>query len=287
MSEKFNPIIIQAPQLSREWFDARLGNVTGSKVSKTVEYYVPTKEHMTIAYEFYALNEQPLSEDSDFNETLYLVELATEYPIEFCLKAGVELIPTLSRETYKRQVVAERITGLSADADMFITKAMLWGQVQERYAKEQYKGITGNHLEDAPLMLHPKLLCGASPDGLVIDTETGELGNLEAKCLEPWNHLYKIIRANKMPDEHIAQVQMQMWINGRDWCDFVGYDPRVKEGLRVFIKRIERDNFYIDEVLVPGITRFLEECDQDERQFYAIMKSRVDKERFKIMQGAT
>lgn len=276
MSERLTPIIVQAPQLSREWFEARIGNVTGSKVDKTMGYYAPTKAHLIMAHEYYYLN-------ADSFETEYLEQLEA-YPIEYCLKAGVELTQHASRELYKRQVVAERISGMSADEGMFISKAMLWGQMQERFAKAQYKGITGNRLEDAPLMLHPTLLCGASPDGLVIDVETGELGNLEAKCLEPWNHLYKIIKADAVPDEYIPQIQMQMWIDGRDWCDFVGYDPRVKEGLRVFIKRVERDDFFIDEVLVPSVVRFLDECDQDERQFYAIMRDRAarNKEKFLV-----
>lgn len=268
MSAKFNPIIIDAPQLSREWFEGRLGNVTGSEVSKTMSFKNPTKTQLKMALEFYELNPTLYSPE-------YLEQLAF-YPIEYCLKADIELFENSDRVTYKRKKVSERITGLSADADMFVSKAMLWGQMQERFAKAQYKGISGNHLENAPLMLHPTLLCGASPDGFVIDAKTGELGNLEAKCLEPWNHLYKIIKADKMPFEYIPQVQMQMWINGRDWCDFVGYDPRVKEGLRVFIKRIPRDDFYIDEVLVPSIERFLDECDADERQFYAIQKYRTE-----------
>lgn len=271
--EKFDPIVIQAPQLSREWFEARLGNVTGSKVATALWYdsRSATIAKTALAEEYYLLNSGIFTPE--------WVEQMRQYPTEFCMRAGVDVTPTAARETYKRQVVSERISGVSADEDMWRSKAMLWGQEQERYAKQQYKGITGNHLEDAPLLLHPQLLCGASPDGLVVDRETGELGNLEVKCLEPWNHLYKVIRADEMPDDYIPQVQMQMWINNRDWCDFVGYDPRVKKGLRVFIKRTERDNFYIDEVLVPGLLRFLEECDTDERQFYAIQQQRLEQKK--------
>ena len=267
MSERFTPIVVQAPQLSQQWFEARLGNVTGSKVTRTMDYKQPTISQMKIADAYYVLNSAKYSPE--------YAERLREYPIEYCIKAKIELAPNGARETYKRQTVSERISGVSSDEGMFTTKAMLWGQMQERHAKASYKTITQNRVQDSPLMLHPTLMCGASPDGLVIDVQTGELGNLEAKCLEPWNHLYKIIKADKVPEEYIPQIQMQMWIDGRDWCDFVGYDPRVKEGLRVFIKRVERDEFYIDEVLVPNITRFLDECDQDQRQFYAILKKRV------------
>ncbi len=269
MPERLTPIIVDAEQLSPKWFEARLGNVTGSKVALVMAYDSrsitnPKKEQ---AREVYKLNPHLFSSE--------WIEAMEQYPAEFCLQADIPITPTSARETYKRQTVSERLSGVSADEGMYISKAMLWGQMQERFAKAQYKAITGNRLEPAPLMLHPTLMCGASPDGLVIDIQTGELGNLEAKCLEPWNHLYKVIKADAVPAEYIPQIQMQMWINGRDWCDFVGFDPRVKEGLRVFIKRVERDDFYIDNVLVPAVTRFLEECDSDERQFYAIMKDRI------------
>lgn len=280
MGQRFTPIIVDAPQLSREWFEGRLGNVTGSKVSKTMDFRNPTIAQMKKAREFYALNSSKFTEE-------YL-ELLEQYPIMYCLKAGIELTANGARETYKRQTVAERITGISADADVFISKSMLWGQNQERPAKAQYQLIYGNKVTDAPLMLHPELMCGASPDGLVIDVQTGELGNLEVKCLEPWNHLYKVIKANAVPEEYIDQIQMQMWINGRDWCDFVGYDPRVSDGLHLFVKRVERDNFFIDEVLEPMVRMFLEECDQDERQFYAIRSKRTQEaiERNKKRQDA-
>ncbi len=275
MSQRLTPIIVDAPQLSREWFEARLGNVTGSKVQLTIDYKNPTKSQMAQADAFYLLN------NAKFNPLW--AEQLREYPWEYCLKAGVELLSSTTRETYKRQTVSERLNGVSADEDMFVHKRMLWGQQQERPAKAMYHLVHKHIVEDAPLMLHPTLMCGASPDGLVIDIYTGELGNLEVKCLEPWNHLYKIIKADEVPYDYIPQIQMQMWINGRDWCDFVGYDPRQKNGLHVYVKRVERDNFYIDNVLEPGVRRFLDECDQDERQFYAILKKRTEqaKERAK------
>lgn len=271
MMGKFTPIIVQAPQLSPQWFEARIGNLTGSKAKLSLDFRAPTKAQMALADAYYNMNSAAYSTRQDYLEKL------REYPVAYCLEALIELTPNSARDTYKRQIVAERFTGLSSDFDLYQSKAMLWGQMQERFAKAQYKGITRNHIEDAPLMMHPKLLCGASPDGLVIDIETGELGCLEVKCLEPWNHLYKIVKADVVPDEFIPQIQMQLWITGRAWCDFVGYDPRVKDGLRVYIKRVERDNFYIDHVLVPAIARFLDECDQDERQLYAIRKSRLEK----------
>ena len=52
---------------------------------------------------------------------------------------------------------------------------------------------------------------GASPDGLV-----GRDGLLEIKC--PVHQLH-----TEVPDEYMAQVQGQLEVLDRDWCDFVSY----------------------------------------------------------------
>jgi len=37
-----------------------------------------------------------------------------------------------------------------------------------------------------------------------------------------------------------------MACTGKEWCDFVSYDPRLPEHLRLFVKRIDRDAQYIN-----------------------------------------
>lgn len=269
MRQTFTPIVVQAPQRSSQWFEARLGNVTASKVSVTMEYSAVTKANLARAVDWYALNKASFTDE-------WLEKMMNEYPKEFCLRAGVELKESAARMNYRRAIVTERITGMAADLDPYVTKDMIWGQSLEPQARHMYGLLTKNVVQDAPLMLHPNLLCGASPDGLVIDTATGELGTLEIKCLKSTNHLYKVIETQEVPADYLDQIQMQMWITGRDWCDFVAYDTRVKEGLHIFIKRLEYDEFYVDNVMVPNITRFLDECDRDERKFYAIAKQRQE-----------
>lgn len=273
MRQTFTPIVVQAPQRSDEWFRARLGNVTASNVTKTMEYYSVTKANLNKAIEYYQLNKASFTQE-------WTERMLNEYPVEFCLRAGIELKEQASRMNYRRGIVAERITGLPAELDPYINNDMRWGQAQEPEARGMYILLTKNRTQEAPLMLHPELMCGASPDGLVIDIKTGELGTLEIKCLRSANHLYKIIGTQEVPDDYIDQIQMQMWMTGRDWCDFVGYDSRVKEGLHIFIKRVDYDEFYVNEVMVPSIIRFLDECDRDERKFYAM--AREAKERLNV-----
>ena len=86
---------------------------------------------------------------------------------------------------------------------------------------------------------------GASPDSLV-----GDNGLIEIKSKLPHLHL-DVIERDRLPPEHVAQVQGQLWISGRDWCDFVSYWPK----LPIFIKRVERDEEYI-KALAQAVADF-------------------------------
>jgi hypothetical protein len=60
----------------------------------------------------------------------------------------------------------------------------------------------------------------------------------------------------------MAQVQGQMWITGRKWCDFVSFDPRLPENANIFITRVQRDEAYIRE-LEALVKAFLIEVDEE------------------------
>lgn len=260
MSKRLNPVIVDAPQRSDEWFKARLGKVTGSMAAAPMSYYVPTKKMIDLAIIEHQKMETPQA---------IIEKLNDKYPTELVVSAGIEIQEKADRMNYRRNIVGERLTGVPANPDQFTTYAMRWGIISEHLALALYQLKSRSIIDDAPLMLHPTLKCGASPDSLVTDPTTGLLGNVECKCLMTANHLYKIIRERQVPEEYIPQIQMQMWINGRDFCDFVGFDSRLPDGLQIYIERVERDDFYIDYVLSPAIERFLDECDKDFRQFFA------------------
>jgi hypothetical protein len=82
-------------------------------------------------------------------------------------------------------------------------------------------------------------------------------GLVEIKC--PWNtanHIETLL--NGMPAEHIPQLQGQMWITGRQWCDFVSYDPRMPAELQLHVQRIQRDPSFIAD-LEAKVTSFLQQ----------------------------
>jgi hypothetical protein len=53
-------------------------------------------------------------------------------------------------------------------------------------------------------------------------------------------------------------MQWQMACTGRAWCDWVSFDPRLPEDLKLFIHRVERDQDRIDE-LEAAVLGFLDE----------------------------
>lgn len=91
---------------------------------------------------------------------------------------------------------------------------------------------------------------GCSPDRLV-----GENGLLEVKSKLPHLQL-EVLERDDVPPEHKAQVQGQLWVSGRAWCDFVSYWPR----LPLFVKRVYRDEKYI-ETLAQAVADFVGELD--------------------------
>lgn len=159
-----------------------------------------------------------------------------------------------SRKNYRAELVVQRLT--QTIPETFTSSAMEWGVENEPVARLQYELETGNEVEDTSLWLHDEIEAGASPDGLV-----GKDGCLEIKCPNTATHL-ETLRSGKVPRQYVAQVQGQMWITDRQWCDFVSFDPRLPENAQIFITRVYRDDTYIQQ-LEHEIIEFLKEVEEE------------------------
>lgn len=164
------------------------------------------------------------------------------------LKSGK---PGAARTKYLKEVVCERLTG--QPADHFVNAAMKWGIENEPHARTAYCHATGASVTQVGFMRHTTLKAGASPDG-IIDMDYG----LEIKCPSTATHLDTLL--NGMSDDHLPQVQGGMWITGLPEWEFVSYDPRMPENLRLHIQRIKRDDAYIAN-LEAQVTEFINEID--------------------------
>ena len=158
----------------------------------------------------------------------------------------------LTRASYLRRVVAERLTGKPTET--YKNGHMERGQEQEPYARMSYEAITGNLVEEVGFIKHPTIMAGCSPDGII-----GDDGGAEIKSVIPTVQLETILRG-RYPPEHVAQIQGSLWITGRKWWDFCSYSPDMPEHLRTYIFRVTPDADYI-KTLEAEVIVFLGEVD--------------------------
>ena len=99
-------------------------------------------------------------------------------------------------------------------------------------------------------------MVGCSPDGLV-----GDDGLIELKCPMAPTHLLWLARYSPIggkpgtcPREHRPQVQGQLWVSRRKWCDFMSYHPQ----LPPLLIRVEPDAKY-HAALDKWMPKFIQE----------------------------
>lgn len=159
-----------------------------------------------------------------------------------------------SRASYKAQLVVERLTG--AVEPSYQNAAMRWGTETEPEARAAYCFYHDASVSEVDFALHPTMfMAGASPDGLV-----GDDGLVEIKCPTSATHI-ETLRSGKIPDRYQLQMLWQMACTGRAWCDFLSYDPRFPEPLRLFARRLDRDDARISE-LELHVRDFIAEVDE-------------------------
>jgi putative phage-type endonuclease len=178
-------------QRSEEWFKARLGKVTASRVSDI------------------------------------MARTKTGY--------------STSRANYMAELICERLTG--TQAERFTNAAMQWGVDNEPHAKAAYAFMQDATVEEVGFVLHPSIKdFGASPDGLI-----GADGLIEIKCPNTATHIETLL-TDSVDGKYITQMQVQMACTGRQWCDFISFDPRLPGDMQLFVRRVERDNERIAEI---------------------------------------
>ena len=158
-----------------------------------------------------------------------------------------------SRANYLSELIAERLTGEAAAS--FTNAAMQWGTDKEPEARAYYEFRSDAEVALVAFVDHPTIgMTGASPDGLV-----GDDGLIELKCPNTATHIETLL-GDEIPAKYVTQMQWQMACTGRKWCDFASYDPRLPESMRLFVKRVNRDDTRIAE-LEKLVEAFLAELD--------------------------
>jgi hypothetical protein len=138
------------------------------------------------------------------------------------------------RENYKFEKLEELLTGLTSEH--YVSVPMQFGIDNEPLARTCYELKREVEVQTVGYFLHPTIKrSGASPDGLV-----GDDGLIEIKVPNTATHLEYLL-AGVIPEEYAPQMMWQMACTGREWCDFVSYDPRLPEDFGLFIIRYQRD----------------------------------------------
>lgn len=150
-------------------------------------------------------------------------------------------LKSAARYGYKKEIVYECLTGLSADT--YVSPAMEWGIENEPLARAAYELDHNLDVEDGGFFIHDKISrFGASPDGLV-----GDDGVLEIKCPTSQVHLETVL-TGVIPVKYEYQMLAEMACSNRQWADFVSFDPRMPKHLKKWEKRFLRDPGRIEEV---------------------------------------
>lgn len=136
-----------------------------------------------------------------------------------------------TRRSYMLKLAGEILTGKPGES--FSSPEMERGKAMEKEARDLYAFL--HSCEPRQVGFIRNGAKGCSPDSLI-----GCDGGLEIKTKRA-DLLIDVILADKVPTEHVAQLQGFLWIAEREWIDFVAYWP----SLPLFKKRVFRDEAYI------------------------------------------
>ena len=151
------------------------------------------------------------------------------------------------RSRYLRDLAAEVVRGY-LEEESFTNAHMERGKAMEDEARNLYAYKRGVDPVQVGFVRNGR--AGASPDSLI-----GGDGGLEIKTALGHIQIERLQRG-ALPNEHLAQVQGNMWVTERAWWDFVSYSP----DLPPLIIRVERDEAYIAQ-LAKAVEAFNTELD--------------------------
>ena len=193
------------------------------------------------------------------DQVLYVVQQTVDQSkskLWFSMRAGRVTASTFNAACHKR-IEKPAMSVLRSicmpNSHRFSSAATDWGKTHESVARDQYEALhaaqhTDSVCQGSGLFLSTEYpMFGASPDGLVQCTccgeglveikcpytlrESSDFGKLAWMCLVD-DILYGLSRSHR----HYFQVQMQLFVTNKMYCDFVVRSP---EGL--FVERIYPD----------------------------------------------
>ena len=149
-------------------------------------------------------------------------------------------------ETYILEMMSEKFS--TGEREQYSNKDTERGVDLEDMARSMYELENDCNVKEVGFVEFNEFV-GCSPDGLVDDE-----GLIEIKCVKDKNH-FKLLLDNKIESKYTWQMQMQMLVTERKWCDYVSYNPNFKQSI---IKiRVERDVEKIEKLII-GLNKGVE-----------------------------
>lgn len=157
-----------------------------------------------------------------------------------------------TKEKKEELIASKAVEHYLGDTDDsgFTTFAMERGSILEPEARRLYQAINDVTVKEVGFVEYGEY-AGCSPDGLV-----GDDGFIEIKC--PLAHNFLVWRKNKLiKPEYVIQIQYNLYITKRQWCDFFVYHPR----LGYYCIRVEKDP-KLQEIIEQSLKELQEQIEE-------------------------
>lgn len=265
-------------QRTPDWFRARLGCITGSCV-----HFVMKKSEAEKAYDkAIAVGPIDVESKSEFNTRINTLkksdpalyeQLKAQGPLKETKAMFTERLETLKSKiddnpfpdttmAYLYQLASERnLRPAFVENDYlfeqyqmrtaFSSKSIRWGEEAEIAAREQYEKETKREVAEVGFTRHLSVdWYGDSPDGLVVDGETGKPnGGLEIKCPKPdtWiRYRHEFRKASRLHEKYVQEyLESHPSIDSDAFSDcMLPYEQRLDYLNAETLKRIKPEYYW-------------------------------------------
>lgn len=233
-------IVLNHPQGSEDWLQARAGVITASRFKDAIDK-VGGLDEKQLAYV------EAIRAGKTESEAMRLAGYRAKPTSSTVAKAiaGQSIYTPSAKAISYAWVISMEIIARKPLDETFVTWKMRQGQDREPFARRRYEAGTGNLVEEASLVLTDDSAFGYSTDGLI-----GDDGLVEIKSPGTPDVVGRIWENPEEAHlEYIDQINGGLWITGRKWCDLVVYFPELAPvGKDLFVKRIHRDEAAIEKL---------------------------------------
>ena len=147
-----------------------------------------------------------------------------------------------SRARYAAELVLERLTDKPQERDLSYLPSIQQGKERERTARYAYELRHNVDVDtESAFVPHPTIeMAGCSPDGLV-----GLDGMVEIKAPDDHTHLDTLL-GKSIDGTHFKQIQWNLACTGREWCDYISWNPNFPAEMQLHVQTVERDQSMIN-----------------------------------------